>query len=128
MASGAANVSFGSLTPAQLRQWVEDHPGRMEDLDSHGETALYAATAYQQDLALVQWTVLMSKLGSGNINETVAYLLKDPRVRDSSNATSMAPKWPLESTALHLACSYNIRGRRPELLRLLVAVGANPYL
>lgn len=54
MASAAANVSLWYLTPAELRQWVEDHPGHIEDRDKMGETALSAA-AGMRDLALVQW-------------------------------------------------------------------------
>lgn len=56
MASAAADISFEDLTAAQLRQWVNEHPGGVEDQDISGWTALYSA-AYKGDVALVQWLI-----------------------------------------------------------------------
>lgn len=55
MASAAANIRFSTLTPAQLRQWVEDHPGHVEDKDMYGFTALHVAAVSIKDPALVEW-------------------------------------------------------------------------
>ena len=57
MASAAANIAFRDLTPAQLRQWVEDHPGHIEDWDSKGHTALHTGAAGMEDLALILWMI-----------------------------------------------------------------------
>ena len=54
MASAAADVDFETLTPTQLRQWVENHPGHIEDLDCDGYTAITVA-ALNGNLTRVQW-------------------------------------------------------------------------
>ncbi len=55
-ASAAAGISFSAFTSAELRQWVEEHPGHVEDLDKYQETVLYAA-AREGHLDLVEWLV-----------------------------------------------------------------------
>lgn len=49
--------TFGTLKSANLRQWAEKHPGHIDDWDSIGRTALYAAANRKDCLALVQWLI-----------------------------------------------------------------------
>jgi hypothetical protein len=62
MASAAADIYFEGLTPAELRQWVEDHPDHVDDRDFSGQTALHVAATYMKGLALVQCTVTQETL------------------------------------------------------------------
>lgn len=54
MASAAASISFHRLTSDELRQWVQDHPGHIEDWDLREESA---AAVHKADLTLVQWLI-----------------------------------------------------------------------
>ena len=71
--SAVADITFGFLTAAQLRQWVQDHPGHVDDLDCEGDTALASATLFEDEaitLPLVQW--LIDAQGA-NVNCRVVY-------------------------------------------------------
>lgn len=60
MASAAADISFYSLSDVELRQWVEDHPDHVNDLDGQGATALARASLFKNDavaVPLVQWLI-----------------------------------------------------------------------
>jgi len=48
-------VRFYGKTEAQLRQWVEANPGRVNDTDESKNTLLYAAAYYLKSLPLVLW-------------------------------------------------------------------------
>ena len=50
-------IYFHNLSSDELRQWVQAHPGHIEDLDKDGDTALYSTAFYKKDLALVQWLI-----------------------------------------------------------------------
>jgi hypothetical protein len=65
----AANetLSFRYMNEAQLRQWVEDNPERVNDRDMHQDTALFVAVCIS--LPLVVW-LLDEK--SADVNGTVA--------------------------------------------------------
>ncbi len=52
----AAKLAFHSLSPAELRQWVRDHPGHVNDWDRIGQVALCVA-ARKKDLSLVLWLI-----------------------------------------------------------------------
>ena len=70
MAAAAAQemLSFGSMwRKAELRQWVEANPGRVNDRDHSGETPLLAAVIYEKSLPLVVW--LLDKKGA-DVNGT----------------------------------------------------------
>ena len=56
MESAAADIRFADLTEAELRQWVEDHPGSVDDRDSIGETPLCLA-ADDDDVDLLEWLI-----------------------------------------------------------------------
>jgi len=51
----ASPASFGLMTEAQIRQWVEANPTRVNDWDGTGVTPLYVAVFYLKSLALVLW-------------------------------------------------------------------------
>jgi hypothetical protein len=51
------SISFQHITPAKLRQWVEENPGHIEDWDCNGMTALCKAAWDMEDVALVQWLI-----------------------------------------------------------------------
>ena len=74
---------FRHLSPAQLRQWVQDHPGHVDDRDRLGEIALYIA-ARKGDVVLLEW--LLDSHGAA----------VDGRVRDWSTALHVArtPRHP----------------------------------
>lgn len=50
-------LRFGGMTEAQLRQWVEGNPGRVNDTDKDNCTLLYAASSLLKSLPLVLWLV-----------------------------------------------------------------------
>ena len=55
MAAPAASARFHRKTEAQLRQWVDANPSRVNDLDERGVTPLYAAVYHMKSLPLVLW-------------------------------------------------------------------------
>jgi len=52
--SSAAPSPFCDMEEAEVRQWVEANPGRVNGLDGHGFTPLYAAVCWE-NLPLVLW-------------------------------------------------------------------------
>jgi len=95
MAAAAAPLF---MTEAQLRQWVDANPGRVNDLDrdEDGITPLYAAVFYLESLPLVLW-------------------LLDERGADVNGRLD---GW---ETPLHVACSLDV-------LNVLLDRGADPTL
>jgi len=54
MAAAAAEVlDFEEMSEAELRQWVEANPGRVNDRDSRAFTPLTASALYLRSLAMV---------------------------------------------------------------------------
>lgn len=51
-----ADTDFLIISSAELRPWVEDHPGHVNDWDWEGLTPLYAA-ARANDVALIEWLI-----------------------------------------------------------------------
>lgn len=46
---------FRTLTSAELREWVEANPERVNEWDRHEHTPLFSAVRYQYDFSLVIW-------------------------------------------------------------------------
>jgi len=59
---------FWGISEAELRQWVEANPGRLNDADRRGYMALVAAAGDLQSLSLVMW--LLDEKGA-NVNGTI---------------------------------------------------------
>lgn len=55
MERGMAAVSFPAKNEAQLRQWMEAKPGRVNDKDVHGETPLSVAVCHLNNVPLTAW-------------------------------------------------------------------------
>jgi len=53
MAANDGDLSFGSMTEAELRQWVEANPGRVNDMDSDGCMPLSVAVVLIESVPLV---------------------------------------------------------------------------
>ncbi len=172
-ASAAADIIFVNLTLAQLRQWVEDRPGRVEDRDKWGYSCLYAAALKGSDATLVEWMIdthgadVNGRMGGDGLTalhiartpsiirallkrhadptlldeetdrnalmhhvhqgrtDCVACLLEDKGVVGSVNSTGLEGGW----SAIHYACTSGeiSRDKRPAMLRLLLAAGADPH-
>ena len=72
MAAAAAvqgELHFRRMTEAELRQWVEANPGRVNDRDRVGETPLMAAVGDIKSLPLTLW--LLEEKGA-DVNATSA--------------------------------------------------------
>lgn len=54
-AAAATPASFHRMTAAELGQWVDANPTRVNDWDQKGITPLYAAVYYIRKLSLVLW-------------------------------------------------------------------------
>ena len=52
-------VRFSGITEAQLAQWVEANPGRINDTDKDQHTPLYVAAYHMKCLPLVLWLLDM---------------------------------------------------------------------
>jgi len=48
----AAEVTFWYMTEAELRQWVDAYPGRVNDRDWMGITPLFVAACHRKSLPL----------------------------------------------------------------------------
>lgn len=53
--AGAEFLDVSRMTEAELRQWVDANPGRVNDGDQYGDTALYAAVFHLNSLPLALW-------------------------------------------------------------------------
>jgi len=53
----AAEVAFWDMNEAELRQWVEANPARVNDRDRWGNTLLYVAVCRLKSLSLAVWLV-----------------------------------------------------------------------
>jgi hypothetical protein len=93
------------MTEAEVQQWVEANPGRVNDRDCRGQTTLYAAAASLKSAALVLW--LTGEYGA----EVDATSIARPLFADSFDSL----------TALHGADPFDI-------LITLLDCGANPTL
>ena len=71
MAAAAAEaLNFWCMSKAQLWQWVEANPGRVNDRDMDGYTPLTAAVAYKKGMSLIMW--LLDEKGV-DVNATTLY-------------------------------------------------------
>jgi len=57
MAANDWDLSFISMTEAELRQWVEANPGRVNDRDTFGCMPLSVAVVFIKSVPLVLWLV-----------------------------------------------------------------------
>ena len=59
MAAAAVDktVNFRCITEAELREWVDANPGRVNDMDKWGEPPLYEIVRDKGSLSLVMWLV-----------------------------------------------------------------------
>ena len=55
MAAVAVKMSFWDMNEAELRQWVEANPGRVNRMDRWGFTPLYVAVCRLKNLSLTVW-------------------------------------------------------------------------
>ena len=62
-------LEFEGMNDAELGQWVEANPGRVNDKDSEGDTPLCAAARHTESLPLVVW--LLDEKGA-DVNGTTA--------------------------------------------------------
>jgi len=93
-------VSFYGMSEAQLRQWVEAHPGRVNAKDSGQHTPLCVAVSVLESLPLIVW--LIDKKGA------------DVNVRTRTRYT------PLQlAPATHILAALLERGANPVLQNLL---------
>ena len=67
--AAAETLYFNIMSEAQMRQWVEANPGRVNDRDGNGLTPLAAAAMNHFKLSLVVW--LLDEKGAG-MNATSA--------------------------------------------------------
>jgi hypothetical protein len=58
-------LRFSKMSEAELREWVEANPGRVNEMDSSGDTLILIAICVLQSLPLVVW--LLDEKGA-NIN------------------------------------------------------------
>lgn len=54
-AAGDEWLSFREMSEAELRQWVEANPGRVNHRDSRGSMPLFSAACRKEGLSLVVW-------------------------------------------------------------------------
>lgn len=57
MVAAEEELDFHGMGEAEMRQWVEANPGRVNDRDRHGETPLHTAIYEGFSLPLVLWLV-----------------------------------------------------------------------
>lgn len=69
-AAAAEMLSFEYMSEAQLRQWVEANPGRVNDRDSKCYTPLSAAAVREHSLSLFVW--LLDEKGA-DVNATTVH-------------------------------------------------------
>ena len=71
----AAVPYFGDMNEAQLRQWVEANPGRVNDRDSAGYTLLTAAAleGEEEDGLLLTFIVWLLDEEGADVNATAEY-------------------------------------------------------
>lgn len=87
-------LSFYEMSEAELRQWVEANPGRVDDRDRDGFTPSWAAVDSLRSIPLMTW--LLDEKGA-DVNAT--YINGSTLLHSTYTLTSSRPCWPVVRTS-----------------------------